>query len=81
MISTTVATISNPLGVAIGFVLPVLFVTDQDNLPENREDAKTNIFYSLLCQALIQTAVTIIIVVFYKEKPPTPPSASADTAN
>lgn len=33
IVATTIATVAMPLGVAVGFVIPALFVDDQDNLP------------------------------------------------
>ena len=70
------ATVANPLGVAIGFVIPALFVDDSDKDPINRVIARKNIFNSLLCQAIIGSVITVLTVIFFREKPPTPPSPS-----
>jgi len=49
IIATTLATASLPLGAAVGFVVPSFFVSDSDKDPANREQARTDIFNSLLC--------------------------------
>jgi hypothetical protein len=69
--------VANPLGVAVGFLIPALFVDTDDILPINKESARDHIWQSLICQAGIATAVAALIVIFFKEKPPTPPSPSA----
>ena len=68
---------SNPLGVAIGFVLPSLFVEDSDKDKGNEESAREHIFMSLLVQAIIASVITVIIILFFRDKPPRPPSSSA----
>lgn len=35
----------------------------------------------MLCQAIIGIVVAVMIVIFFREKPPTPPSPSANDAN
>ena len=75
--ATTVATVANPLGVAVGFLIPSIFVDPTDVLPENRDRARTDIVNSLYCQAIIGTVVALLIAIFFREKPPTPPSPSA----
>lgn len=77
VIATTIATVANPLGVAIGFLLPTIFITPDDIQPTNKEKARTDIFWSLVCQAILGTIVALLVVLFFKDKPPTPPSASA----
>lgn len=66
-----------PLGVAIGFLIPTIFVDSTDVEPANKERARNDIFLSLICQAIIGTVVAILILIFFREKPPTPPSLSA----
>eukprot|EP00347_Sterkiella_histriomuscorum_P021419 403334042 len=77
IIATTIATASIPLGVAVGFVIPSFFVDDGDRAHDKKDDARSHIFNSLLCQAIIGTVVAILILFFFKDKPPTPPSSSA----
>ena len=78
VIATTIGAAANPLGVACGFVLPALFVGDKDTLPENKVHAREDIFYSLLLQAGLTTVVAILVLISFREKPPTPPSASCE---
>ncbi|CDW77331.1 major facilitator superfamily protein [Stylonychia lemnae] len=75
--ATTIATASIPLGVAVGFVIPSIFVDNDDNLPQNKDNARDHIFNSLLCQAIIASVIAALILFFFREKPPTPPSPSA----
>jgi hypothetical protein len=44
VIATTIASVAGPVGAAIGFVLPTFFVNSDDNLEENKDQARTNIF-------------------------------------
>ena len=50
VIATTIATAAQPLGVAIGFVFPSIFVknTDADPGPENVDNARHHLFQSQL---------------------------------
>ena len=50
---------------------------DTDIDPANKDRAREDIFNSLLCQAIIGTVVAALILFLFREKPPTPPSASA----
>lgn len=76
-IATTVASIANPIGVAIGFVLPTFFVDDDDKLPINKELAREHIFTSLLVQAILGTVLSIFVILLFRSRPPTKPSPSA----
>lgn len=80
IIATTLATASLPLGAAVGFLVPSFFVADSDRDPSKREQARTDIFNSLLCQAIIGTIVAFLIVFFFRDKPPSPPSPSSGQA-
>lgn len=61
---------------AIGYVLPAFFVSEADTLPENLEQARTDVFNSLVLQTIIGTAVLVLILFFFREQPPTPPSST-----
>lgn len=78
VIATTIATVAQPLGVAVGFVFPSIFVKTADADPgqENVDNARHHIFQSQLWQAVVGTAVLLLLLVFFKEKPKTPPSAA-----
>ena len=62
------------MGVAIGFVLPVLFFTD--DMP--REDFKNAAKYFLALQAGLGIFQMLFNMCIFKSKPATPPSASAE---
>lgn len=63
--ATTVCSVANPVGVAMGFVLPPILVQNDDLMP------------LLLVEAGIAVLVALLAVLFIREKPPTPPSLSA----
>lgn len=73
----TIATASQPLGVAIGYVFPSFFVGADDALPENKEQARHDVYLSLVWQAVMGSIMTLVAFILFKEKPPTPPSRSA----
>ena len=81
VIATTIATASQPLGVAIGYVFPEIFVTQADSeLGDlNVSNARLHIYQSLLWQAVVASVIWILCLIFIKEKPPTPPSASSES--
>ena len=71
---TTLLTLAAPVGTAIGFVLPGVIVGSADSPPEGKD-----LFMRLLLiEAVIATVLCVPLFVFYKEKPPTPPSPSAE---
>lgn len=72
-IATTMASLANPLGSAIGSILPAMFVSG-----ESDHEIETGIRSLLLVQmvlALIAMAVTYLL---FKSRPDTPASASAE---
>jgi Na+/melibiose symporter-like transporter len=77
IIATTIATVSQPLGVAIGYVFPSFFVSVEDSLPEFKDQARHAVYMSLLWQAIIGTVFTVFALIFFREKPATPPSLTA----
>ena len=79
MIATTIATAAQPIGVAIGFVFPSIFVTadDADDGKKHEEDARHHIFLSQIWQAGIGALVLVLLIIFFREKPKTPPSATS----
>lgn len=69
-IATVLAAMSNPLGNAIGMVLPILFV-DSDK-------ADVEQFQLLFgVQAAIAAAGLVLVLIVVRDRPPTPPSSSA----
>jgi len=69
-IATTIGSVSNPIGIAIGFGLPGIIVTSSKS--------KEEIGNLMLVEACLSTAVFISCIIFFKSKPKTPPSNSAD---
>ena len=67
--ATTVGTMSNPLGVAIGFGLPAVIVT--------ASESKSQIVLLMLVEAIICTAIFVLVLIFFKKEPKYPPSISA----
>ena len=81
VIATTIATAAQPIGVAIGFVFPSIFVTVADADPGqiNVDNARHHIYQSQLWQAIVGICVLAFLLVFFREKPKTPPSNSSGT--
>jgi len=67
-LGTTLAAMANPVGIALGQVLPTLFVTDPSGsgMPRN-----------LLVQLFIAGVVFLLILFFYRSRPKSPPSRTA----
>ncbi|EFA79002.1 hypothetical protein PPL_08470 [Heterostelium album PN500] len=63
--STAISTVSNFSGSAIGFLLALFATTD------------THLKYLLYAEAVSGALIFIAILIYYPEKPPTPPSATA----
>ena len=73
-IATTVCSIANPIGVAIGFLFPSFFIDDDDEGEIARQHIQESFFY----QAIIGTVLGVVCLIFFRSKPPTPPSNTAD---
>ena len=67
--ATTVGSMSNPLGVAVGFGLPAVIVT--------ASKGKNEIFNLMIVEAIICTVVLVLVIFLFKNKPEYPPSISA----
>ncbi len=67
-LATTVASVANPVGVAIGYLIPPIFVSaDSDEMA-----------LMLKIEAIVVSALCGMLILFFVEAPPTPPSASAE---
>eukprot|EP00602_Paraphysomonas_sp_CaronLab_P009569 CAMPEP_0185020156 /NCGR_PEP_ID=MMETSP1103-20130426/2757_1 /TAXON_ID=36769 /ORGANISM="Paraphysomonas bandaiensis, Strain Caron Lab Isolate" /LENGTH=490 /DNA_ID=CAMNT_0027550885 /DNA_START=215 /DNA_END=1687 /DNA_ORIENTATION=- len=75
-IATAIASLFNPLGNAVGQVLPPMFVSENDET--NHVTGFTSL---LLCEALITLVSLVITIVFFQSQPPTPPSYSTQLRN
>ena len=69
-ISTTVGTMFNPIGVAIGTIVASAFVS-KDSLGQ-----VVGMTDWLLFQALFSTIAAVLVVLLFRDRPPTPASAS-----
>lgn len=67
--ATTVGTMSNPLGVAIGFLLPAFIVT--------ANKSSSQIVLLMLVEAIICTVMFVLILFLFTKAPKHPPSISA----
>ncbi|CAF1548078.1 unnamed protein product [Didymodactylos carnosus] len=70
-LATSITTMANPLGIAIGSLMPTFIVIDAQY---------KQFLILLLVQAGFITLATLLIVLFYKSSPPTPPSRSQKPA-
>jgi FLVCR family feline leukemia virus subgroup C receptor-related protein len=67
----------NIIGTGIGFLIPSFFVKDD----YTKDEIKTQFFKLLLVEAGISAIVFIVVVVFFKESPPTLPSLGSMVQN
>lgn len=67
-VATVIAALSNPLGNAAGSVVPSVIVNGPDDIPA-----------LLLYQGIWCTAIAVLVIIFVRDRPPTPPSAAAAT--
>ncbi|XP_047520542.1 uncharacterized MFS-type transporter C09D4.1-like isoform X1 [Pieris napi] len=70
----SIGVFGNQLGIALGFLLPPIIVRAQGTVEEIGEDFKF-MFYLV---AAITTVLSVLIVLFFKAAPASPPSAAAD---
>eukprot|EP01031_Cornospumella_fuschlensis_P031428 gene31428-37986_t len=72
-IATTMCSLGNPLGSALGSILPAMFVTgDSDHA------IKTGILGLLTTQAIISIVSIVVTFFLFRSRPDTPASASAE---
>ena len=69
--ATTISSLFNPLGNAVGQVLPPMFVTTSSN------SKSSGMATLLIVEAIIIATATSLVLVFFQSAPPTPPSHSA----
>merc|ERR1712136_234714 len=60
----------NQFGIALGFLLPPIFIHDHENKGEIAQDID-NFFYYV---GGIMTVFSLLTILFYREKPPLPPT-------
>jgi MFS family permease len=79
VIAITIALTFNPIGVATGYVLPAFWVGKADTEAANAAQARLDIKASLIFQALIGSAIFLLVLLGMRDKPPTPPSSTKST--
>lgn len=67
-VATVIMSLANPIGIAIGSVLPTAYVVG--------DDVGVDMFDLLLVEFIITAVILIIIGLLFRDKPPTPPSNS-----
>lgn len=74
-IAITIGANANNIGMAIGMVLPTIFVRQVDKT--DADSLKTQIFLSNITQASIVGLLAVLALFTFKNRPPTPPSKVA----
>ncbi|UJR11609.1 hypothetical protein I4U23_015791 [Adineta vaga] len=69
-IATAVASMANPLGLAVGSLFPSLIVTDGSG--------SKDFFILLLTEACFSALVTVLVAILFRSQPPSPPSPSEE---
>jgi len=72
-----VGVFGNQLGIALGFVIPPIVVKNQNNEQEFHLIG-SDLFNMFLTIAILTTLSTILIVIAFKDRPPTPPSRASE---
>ncbi|KAL4430218.1 hypothetical protein ABPG74_014777 [Tetrahymena malaccensis] len=72
--ATAILSLINIIGVGIGFLFPSFIVSSTYSA-----DTRNQIYDLMLVQAIVITACCIPSIIFFREKPPTPPSHAANT--
>lgn len=73
VIALTISVASTAIGAAVGFEVPTIFVSNEDE----GDTFKHNVMLSLLAQAIAGGVIFLLCLVFFKNKPKNPPSPSA----
>jgi len=77
--ATAVGTNANIFGIALGYFFPSIFIDKSDI--SNLLAAQTHIFWCLLTLSVISTLIAFPVIFTMKDKPPSPPSYSQDSAH
>ncbi|KAL4450799.1 hypothetical protein ABPG74_011641 [Tetrahymena malaccensis] len=72
-IATAILALINTIGVGIGFLFPSFFVDDSYS-----NQTRDQVYQLMLWQAVTMTIAIVPCVIFFREKPPTPPSHAAE---
>jgi len=74
-LSTTIASVANPVGVGIGFLIAQGFVDNDADGLEGLKQVRNLMFFTAVLGSIMITPIFI----FFRNKPASPPSKSADT--
>mmetsp|Transcript_16052 Transcript_16052/g.15771 ORF Transcript_16052/g.15771 Transcript_16052/m.15771 type:complete len:199 (-) Transcript_16052:610-1206(-) len=74
-LATTLGSLAGPFGAVIGYLLPLPLISDSDTDPKSLGRSRMSRY--ILIQSIIITALTLPVLIFIRNRPPTPPSASA----
>jgi FLVCR family feline leukemia virus subgroup C receptor-related protein len=74
VLAITVAVAAQAIGAGFGFVLPTIWVDDNDTNMEFKIQVRS----SLIAQAIAGGISLLLVLFLFKEKPPTPPSHAAE---
>ena len=75
-LSTVLGALSLPIVSILGFILPSIFIKEQD--AQNPQIGKEKLNRLILVQDLIVCFFAFFAILFARDKPPTPPSNSAE---
>ena len=75
-LATILGSLASPIGAVIGFLLPLLFIGDDDKNPT--DDCKNKFEKYVLVQSIIITVLGLPIIFLIRNQPKTPPSSSAE---
>ena len=73
---TTITSLASVLGLIIGFALPAIFVSGDEE--EDPEKIKSQIYKFIFIQSIIVTVLSVPAFLTVKKEPRTPPSKSAE---
>ena len=74
-LATVLASMTYPVGSSFSFILPTFFLSDSDKL--DPAAGKTHMRQYILVQSGIVTVTSVLMLVFFRSKPPSPPTTSA----
>jgi len=75
--ATSIGVFGNQLGIALGFVLPAVLVTDQDE-EDNFHLIGSDLFIMFLGVAIFTSVLLLSIIFGFKDQPPTPASRAQE---
>ncbi len=74
MLATSIVVICSPVGGILGLLFPTFFISPSDAEEDHKDEARRHVFQTIFWQAILISPILFVILGFFKEKPPTPPS-------